>query len=63
MYIAVAKKQGVPVEKISGTVQADILKEYIAQKEWIFPPEAHLRMIRDMMKYCPCRGERPGLVI
>ena len=52
MYIAVAKKQGVPVEKISGTVQADILKEYIAQKEWIFPPEAHLRMIRDMMKYC-----------
>ena len=52
MYIAVAKKQGVPLEKLSGTVQADILKEYIAQKEWIYPPEAHLRLIRDMMVYC-----------
>ncbi|MHB1707972.1 MAG: methylmalonyl-CoA mutase family protein [Thermoplasmataceae archaeon] len=52
MYIAVAKKQGVPLERISGTVQADILKEYIAQKEWIYPPEAHLRLIRDMMVYC-----------
>ncbi|MEM0155678.1 MAG: methylmalonyl-CoA mutase family protein [Thermoplasmataceae archaeon] len=52
MYIAVAKKQGVPLEKISGTVQADILKEYIAQKEWIYPPEAHLRLIRDMMVFC-----------
>ncbi len=52
MYIAVAKKQGVPLDKISGTVQADILKEYIAQKEWIYPPEAHLRLIRDMMVYC-----------
>ncbi len=52
MYIAVGKKQGVPLEKLSGTVQADILKEYIAQKEWIYPPEAHLRLIRDMMVYC-----------
>ncbi len=52
MYVAVAKKQGVPLEQISGTVQADILKEYIAQKEWIYPPEAHLRLIRDMMVYC-----------
>jgi methylmalonyl-CoA mutase N-terminal domain/subunit len=52
MYIAVAKKQGVPMSKLSGTVQADILKEYIAQKEWIYPPEAHLRLIRDMMVYC-----------
>ena len=52
MYIAVAKKQGVPLDKISGTVQADILKEYIAQKEWMYPPEAHLRLIRDMMVYC-----------
>ncbi len=52
MYIAVAKKQGVPPDRISGTVQADILKEYIAQKEWIYPPEAHLRLIRDMMVYC-----------
>ncbi len=52
MYIAVGKKQGVPLEELSGTVQADILKEYIAQKEWIYPPEAHLRLIRDMMVYC-----------
>ena len=52
MYMAVARKYKVPLSKISGTVQADILKEYIAQKEWIYPPEAHLRMIRDMMVYC-----------
>ncbi len=52
MYLAVARKQGVPFSKVSGTVQADILKEYIAQKEWMYPPEAHLRMIRDMMVYC-----------
>ena len=52
MYIAVGKEKGVPVSQLSGTVQADILKEYIAQKEWIYPPEAHLRLIRDMMTYC-----------
>ncbi len=52
MYMAVAKKQKVPLSAIAGTVQADILKEYIAQKEWIYPPEAHLRMIRDMMVFC-----------
>ncbi len=52
MYIAIGKKQGVPLDQLAGTVQADILKEYIAQKEWIYPPEAHLRIIRDMMVYC-----------
>ncbi|MEM4104153.1 MAG: methylmalonyl-CoA mutase family protein [Thermoplasmatales archaeon] len=52
MYIAVAEKQGVPQAELSGTVQADILKEYIAQKEWLYPPEAHMRIIRDMMIYC-----------
>ena len=52
MYIAIGKKQGVPLDQLAGTVQADILKEYIAQKEWIYPPEAHLRLIRDMMVYC-----------
>lgn len=52
MYIAIGRKQGVPLDQLSGTVQADILKEYIAQKEWIYPPEAHLRLIRDMMVYC-----------
>ena len=51
MYIAVAEKQGVPVDQIRGTVQTDILKEYIAQKEWNYPPEAHLRIIRDMIAY------------
>ena len=52
MYIAVGKKKNIPVADLAGTVQADILKEYIAQKEWIYPPEAHLRLIRDMMVYC-----------
>ncbi|MHB1663536.1 MAG: acyl-CoA mutase large subunit family protein, partial [Thermoplasmataceae archaeon] len=52
MYFAIAKKQGLSLASIGGTVQADILKEYIAQKEWIYPPEAHIRIIRDMMVYC-----------
>jgi len=51
MYVAVAKKRGVPLANIRGTVQTDILKEYAAQKEWVYPPEAHLRIIRDMMLY------------
>ncbi len=52
MYAAVGEEQGVPFEKLRGTVQTDILKEYIAQKEWAFPPEAHLRIIRDLMVFC-----------
>ncbi|MGP6238946.1 acyl-CoA mutase large subunit family protein [Cuniculiplasma sp. SKW4] len=52
MYFAIAQKQGLDLNSVGGTVQADILKEYIAQKEWIYPPEAHLRIIRDMMTYC-----------
>ena len=52
MYVGVAGRQGVRPKELRGTVQADILKEYIAQKEWAFPPEAHLRIIRDMMVYC-----------
>ncbi|MCS7127467.1 MAG: methylmalonyl-CoA mutase family protein [Thaumarchaeota archaeon] len=52
MLIVVAEKQGVPMRVLSGTVQADILKEFIAQKEWAFTPEAHLRIIRDMMDFC-----------
>jgi methylmalonyl-CoA mutase N-terminal domain/subunit len=55
MYAAVGQKQGVPLQKLRGTVQTDILKEYIAQKEWAFPPEAHLRIIRDMMVFCTKR--------
>ncbi len=52
MYIAVAEKQGVPSEKLTGTLQNDILKEYIAQKEWIYPPEPSIRLITDMMAFC-----------
>jgi methylmalonyl-CoA mutase N-terminal domain/subunit len=52
MYVGVAERQGLKPNELRGTVQADILKEYIAQKEWAFPPEAHLRIIRDMMIYC-----------
>ncbi len=52
MYAGVAKRQGVQVAKLRGTVQADMLKEYIAQKEWVYPPEAHLRLVRDLMVFC-----------
>ena len=52
MYIAVAEKQGVPSEKLTGTLQNDILKEYIAQKEWIYPPEPSIKLITDMMDFC-----------
>jgi methylmalonyl-CoA mutase N-terminal domain/subunit len=52
MYIAAAEKQGADVAKLGGTCQTDILKEYIAQKEWLFPPEPHLRLTGDMMSYC-----------
>jgi len=52
MYLAVAEKQGVPLEKLEGTVQNDILKEYIAQKEWIYPPVPSLRIITDMVAFC-----------
>ena len=51
-YMIVAEKQGVPFEKLRGTLQNDILKEYIAQKEYIFPPRPSMRIITDMMKYC-----------
>jgi len=52
MYVATAEKQGVSPDQLRGTLQADILKEYIAQKEWIYPPEPHLRLITDMMEFC-----------
>ncbi len=51
MYIATAEKQGVPSAKLTGTIQNDILKEYIAQKSWIFPPEPSMRLITDIFKY------------
>ncbi|MBD3352444.1 MAG: methylmalonyl-CoA mutase, partial [Candidatus Lokiarchaeota archaeon] len=52
MYIAVGEKQGVPSEKLTGTIQNDILKEYIAQKSYIFPPEPSMRLIVDTIEYC-----------
>ena len=51
-YIAVAEKQGVPLDQLRGTLQNDILKEFIAQKEWIFPPKPSMRVITDMLTYC-----------
>ncbi|MDA8213532.1 MAG: methylmalonyl-CoA mutase family protein, partial [Clostridia bacterium] len=51
MYIATAEKQGVPSVKLTGTIQNDILKEYIAQKSWIFPPEPSMRLITDIFKF------------
>ncbi|NHM25744.1 methylmalonyl-CoA mutase family protein [Desulfofundulus sp. TPOSR] len=51
MYIATGEKQGVRPEKLTGTIQNDILKEYIAQKSWIFPPEPSMRLITDIFAY------------
>jgi methylmalonyl-CoA mutase N-terminal domain/subunit len=51
-YLATAEEQGVDRSRLDGTIQTDILKEYIAQKEWIFPPRPHLRLIGDMMAFC-----------
>ncbi|MFH1314698.1 MAG: methylmalonyl-CoA mutase family protein [Candidatus Eisenbacteria bacterium] len=51
-YICVGEKQGVPSDKIRGTIQNDILKEYIAQKSWIFPPEPSMRIITDILTFC-----------
>ena len=52
MYLAVAEKHGISVERLGGTLQNDILKEFIAQKEWLFPPDPSLRLITDTMAYC-----------
>ena len=51
-YIAAADKQGVRLDQLKGTLQNDILKEFTAQKEWIFPPKSSMRIITDMLKYC-----------
>ncbi len=52
MYIAVAQKQGVPLDKVSGTIQNDILKEYIAQNSYVFPAAPSVRLIVDSIEYC-----------
>jgi len=51
-YVAVAERQGVNIKNLRGTLQNDILKEFIAQKEWIFPPNPSMRLITDMLSYC-----------
>ena len=52
MYLVAAERQGVAVGGLDGTLQTDIFKEYIAQKEWLFAPEPHLRLIGDLMEFC-----------
>ena len=52
MYLVAAERQGVDIATLNGTLQTDIFKEYIAQKEWLFPPSPHLRLIGDMMEHC-----------
>ena len=51
-YVVVAEEQGVPRDALRGTIQTDILKEYIAQKEYIFPPEPSMRLVTDMVEFC-----------
>ena len=51
-YVCVGEVQGVPRDRLRGTAQTDILKEYIAQKEWIFPPEPSMRLVVDMIEFC-----------
>jgi methylmalonyl-CoA mutase N-terminal domain/subunit len=52
MYLVAAERQGADIGKLNGTLQTDIFKEYIAQKEWLFPPNPHLRLIGDLMEFC-----------
>src|SRR5204862_7642819 len=51
-YVCVGEQQGVTRADLRGTIQTDILKEYIAQKEWIFPPEPSMRLVTDMVEFC-----------
>jgi methylmalonyl-CoA mutase, N-terminal domain len=52
MYLVAAQRQGADISALDGTLQTDIFKEYIAQKEWLFQPQPHLRLIGDLMEYC-----------
>jgi methylmalonyl-CoA mutase N-terminal domain/subunit len=62
LYIAVARKQGVPLEKLSGTVQNDILKEYIARGTYIYPPRPSMRLITDLFRYCAAHLPRWNVI-
>jgi methylmalonyl-CoA mutase, N-terminal domain len=57
-YVVAAERQGVPAERLAGTIQTDILKEYIAQKEWCFPVDPALRLVTDMVEFCTERMPR-----
>src|SRR5437588_11910142 len=57
-YVAAAERQGVPPERLAGTIQTDILKEYIAQKEWCFPIDPAMRLVTDMIEFCSRRMPR-----
>ncbi|MBV8451393.1 MAG: methylmalonyl-CoA mutase, partial [Deltaproteobacteria bacterium] len=57
-YLVLAERQGVPWEQLSGTIQNDMLKEYIAQKEWICPPAPALRIVTDMVEFCAKKAPR-----
>ena len=57
-YVVAAEKQGVPAERLGGTIQTDILKEYIAQKEWCFPIDPAMRLVGDMIEWCSQRMPR-----
>jgi len=58
MYFAVAEEQGVPLAELGGTIQNDMLKEFIAQKEWICPPEPSMRIVVDMIEFCAREAPR-----
>ncbi len=62
MYLVVAEKQGADWKKISGTLQNDILKEYIAQKEWIYPIKPAMKLVVDTFEFCTraCASLQPG---
>jgi methylmalonyl-CoA mutase N-terminal domain/subunit len=57
-YVVAAERQGVPAERLAGTIQTDILKEYIAQKEWCFPIDPAMRLVTDMIEFCTRRMPR-----
>src|SRR4051812_1849335 len=57
-YVVAGERQGVPTEQLAGTIQTDILKEYIAQKEWCFPVDPAMRLVTDMIEYCSRRMPR-----
>src|SRR5579859_903888 len=57
-FVVAAERQGVPCERLGGTIQTDILKEYIAQKEWCFPVDPAMRLVTDMIEWCSGRMPR-----